>query len=227
MLSGEQLGIRAMLRNPRYCGRVIWNQYEWRKDPDSNLRQRILRPREEWVERTDESLRIVPLELWAQAQQRIARTSEDGNWARRKGKPKYLLSGLLRCAMCGAHYIIVNGLEYGCSSYRDGGACGNAIRVRRESLEESILGPVRRELLSPARVERMAKRMHAYYLEQVRAMQERAAEAPKVIQDITARILRLRERLKHGDADMTPGMIEAAIAHAEEKRRELEAERSP
>jgi hypothetical protein len=35
-------GIRAMLRNPRYCGRVIWNQYEWRKDPDSNLRQRIL-----------------------------------------------------------------------------------------------------------------------------------------------------------------------------------------
>jgi hypothetical protein len=217
-------GIRVMLRNPRYTGTVIWNQYEWRKSPDDNLRKRVLRPREEWVERTDESLRIISDELWQRAQQRIARTAEDGNWARRKGKPRYLLSGLLRCATCGSHYIIANRLEYQCSTYRDGGGCTNGIRVRRESLEESILGPVRRELLAPERVARMAQEMADYYRERLRGMQERAAEAPKEIQDISARIIRLRERLKHGDPDMAPDEIQAAIDRAEEKRRELEAQ---
>ena len=35
-------------------------------------------------------------------------------------------------------------------------------------------------------------------------MQERAAETPKEIQDITARILPLRERLKKGDPVVQP-----------------------
>ncbi len=96
--------------------------------------------------------------------------------------------------------------------------------MRRDVLEDVILGPVRRELLSPERIARIAREMQAHYLERVRAMQERAAEAPKEIQEITARILRLRERLKNGDPDIAGDEIEAAIARAEEKRRELEAQ---
>ena len=172
----------------------------------------------------DESLRIVADDLWERAQQRITRTSEDGNWARRKGKPKYLLSGLLRCASCGAHYIIANAHEYQCSSYRDGESCSNGIRVRREDLEASILGPVRKELLSPERVALMAKEMQSYYAERLRAMQTRAAEAPKELQELTARIERLRERLKKGDPDMTADELQAGIERAEQNRQELEAQ---
>lgn len=217
-------GIRVILRNERYRGVVHWNTSEWRKDPDTGRRKRVPRPRSDWITHVDGSQRIISDELWARAQQRIARTAEDGNWAAPKGKPKYLLSGLLRCGECGAHYVIANRHEYGCSSHIDGRACGNNIRVRRESLEDSILGPVRRELLSPERIAKMAKEMQAYYLERTRAMQTRAAEAPKELQEIGARIDRLRERLRKGDPDMAADEIEAAIARAEEKRRELEAQ---
>ena len=78
------------------------------KDPDTGKRQRITRPRSEWITHVDESQRIVSDELWQRVQQRIARTAEDGHWAAPKGKPKYLLSGLLRCASCGAHFVIAN-----------------------------------------------------------------------------------------------------------------------
>ena len=50
---------------------------------------------------------------------------------------------------------------------------------------------------------------------------ERSA-APRELQELAARIERLRERLQHGDPDMTTEELHAAIDRAEEKRRELQ-----
>lgn len=47
------------------------------------------------------------------------------------------------------------------------------------------------------------------------------AEQPHELQELTARIERLRARLKGGDPDMTPDEIQAAIERAEAKAREL------
>ena len=101
-------GIRVILRNERYRGVIHWNTSEWKKDPDTGKRQRVMRSRAEWISHADESLRIISDALWERAQKRIQTTAEDGHWAAPKGKPKYLLSGLLRCADCGAHYVIAN-----------------------------------------------------------------------------------------------------------------------
>jgi hypothetical protein len=54
-------------------------------------------------------MRIVSPELWTRAQARIKTTTENGHWAVPKGKAKFLLSELLRCASCGAHFIVANG----------------------------------------------------------------------------------------------------------------------
>ena len=64
--------------------------------------------------------------------------------------------------------------------------------------------------------------MQDHYVERVRATQERAVEAPRELQELAARIERLRERLHHGDPDMTADELQAAIDRAEEKRRELQ-----
>lgn len=64
-------GVRAMLRNERYRGVVHWNVSEWRKDPDTGKRQRVVRPRSQWITHADESLRIVSDELFAQATARM------------------------------------------------------------------------------------------------------------------------------------------------------------
>ena len=79
-------------------------------------------------------------------------------------------------------------------------------------------------LLAPARVKRMATEAQAYFEERVRAMQTRAIEQPRELQELGARIDRLRDRLKRGDPDMAADEIQAAIDRADAKRRELQAQ---
>lgn len=60
-------GIRVIVQSERYSGVIHWNTSERRKDPDTGKRRRIMRPRSEWVSHIDESLRIVPDDLWERA----------------------------------------------------------------------------------------------------------------------------------------------------------------
>jgi site-specific DNA recombinase len=221
-------GVRVILRNERYRGVVNWNCSEWRKDPDSGKRQRVERPRSEWITHTDASLRIVSQDLWERVERRMAGTRlKDDPRLKSGGKPKYLLSGLLRCDTCGGHYTITAQQRYGCLSHHDGKACSNDSRVRKDEIEEVILrGPETglAALLAPARIAIMAKEMQDYYVERLRAMETRTAELPRELQELGARIDRLRERLRKGDPDMPPDELQAAIDRAEAKRRELEAQ---
>jgi site-specific DNA recombinase len=167
------------------------------------------------------SLRIVSDDLWNRAQRRTQPANDDKRF-KTGGRPKFLLSGLLVCDVCGAHYTITDQRSYGCSSHHDGRACSNSVRVRRDRIETILLDPIRRELLTPERVEQMAREMQAYYLDRVRAMQTRVVEQPQELHELTARIERLRERLKQGDPDMTADEIQAAIDLATAKRKELQ-----
>jgi site-specific DNA recombinase len=91
-------------------------------------------------------------------------------------------------------------------------------------VESVLLDPIRTELLAPERVQRMATEMRAYFVDRVNAMQARASEVPRELQELRARIERLRERLRQGDPDMAADEIQAAMDRAEAKRRELEGE---
>jgi site-specific DNA recombinase len=219
-------GMRVILINPRYKGEIVWNQSEWRKDPDSGVRKRISRPRSEWITYVNESQRIVSDELWERAQRRLRPVNDDPK-LKAGGKPRYLFSGLLRCDTCGGHYTITSKDAYGCLSHHDGNACSNAVRIRKDRVEEVLLhGPESGigTLLAPQRIDFMAREMQRYYAERVRARQERAVEVPRELQELTARIDRLRERLKRGDPDMAADEIQVAIDRADTKRRELESE---
>ncbi len=211
-----------MLQNERYTGRVHWNTSKWyRKDPSSKKRYRKERPREEWITHVDESLRIVPDALWSQARARFRKTGAK-QWSKAGGKSRVLLSGLLRCGRCDAHYIMCNALEYSWSSTR-GGACKNAVRVRRDHAETVLLDPIRKELLAPARVEKMAQEMRRYFAERMKAVRAKDSERPQELADLDARISRLRVRLKSGDPDLSRDDITAAIERVEAQRAEIEA----
>jgi hypothetical protein len=67
----------------------------------------------------------------------------------------------------------------------------------------------------------MAVEIQRVYNERMAARQKRTEEAPKELQEIEARIARLRERLQRGDPDMAADEIQAAIERAESKRDEL------
>ncbi len=218
--------VRVILKNPLYTGFVRWNVSQFVRDPDSAKYKRRTRPKSEWITYNDEDLRIISNETWAKADARTKVCSSSDQRLKTGGKAKYLLSGVLRCRLCGAHYVMSDARSYGCSGHWNGGACSNRIRVRRDAAERILLGPIRGELISPERRTRMAKEMHASYVERVHTHNKRVESAPQEVIELDARIDRLRDRLRSGDPDLTPDELQAAIERAESKRRELTGPRN-
>jgi site-specific DNA recombinase len=63
---------------------------------------------------------------------------------------RYLLSGLLKCGVCDANFIMSNAAMYRCSSRTNGGSfcCSNRQGVRRDVVEPIVLLGVKQDLLS-------------------------------------------------------------------------------
>jgi site-specific DNA recombinase len=208
-------GVRVILKNPLYTGRVRWNVSQFVRDPDTGKHQRRLREKRDWVEHRDEKLRIVSNELFEQAQTRTC--NPDARLSTR-GKAKYLLSGLLVCGRCGANYVIVDPRRYACSGYWNGGACSNSRRIRREAIEEAILDPIRSEVLSPERVAHMASEMQKFLSDRAAGEVVFTANESAELHELETRLERLRRRLAEGDPDLTDDELQAAIDCAELKQ---------
>jgi site-specific DNA recombinase len=212
-------GVRVILVNPLYTGAQRWNASRFEKDPDTGETLRRRRPQSEHVVSQIEALRIVSDDLFASAQARTRSMTDAEKHLRAGGRAKYLLSGLLKCETCGAHYVIADKLSYACSSFLNGGACTNEVRVNRVSIEGTILNPVRDQLRDSVLVKRMAEEMERNFAALMNAAGARAAAAPRELQELDARL----ERLKGGVADLEADELAAAIARIEAKRTELKA----
>lgn len=160
------LGCRAkasgILRNPIYTGRVTWNKRTGKKVPGTGRRIQERRPEAEWIEYHDESLRIVSDDLFDRVQARLRAARNNTNAANKRGRPpKYLLSGLLKCGSCGAHYTVRNGIHYRCSSQSNGrdNFCEQKRLIRREKAEDLLLADIKRQLLEPGFVKQISKRI--------------------------------------------------------------------
>ena len=57
----------------------------------------------------------------------------------RARRPRYLLSGLLRCGTCGGGFSKISQTHYGCSTARNKGTCRNLLTLRRDDLEAKVL----------------------------------------------------------------------------------------
>ena len=139
----------GILRNEIYIGNVIWNRSEWVKRPGTGTRTYRLRPRDQWIIEEHPELRIVPQELWDRVQARLSHTHPGLPKRGRRGT--YLLTGILKCYHCGGSLTMIDQRCYGCGTRNRGGdaACDNAIRIRRDKLEDRFLSGVREQLLSP------------------------------------------------------------------------------
>jgi site-specific DNA recombinase len=114
--------VRVVLRNPLYTGHVRRNVSQFVRHPDTGAYKRRKRTEAEWVHHHDESLRIVPDELFEKVHARLQRSAR-GNGPRTGRNVKFLLSGFVVCDSCGANYVMVDAYKYACSSYTNGRAC--------------------------------------------------------------------------------------------------------
>jgi hypothetical protein len=135
--------IRAILRNPLYSGRQRWNVSQFVRVPDTdNKYLRRTRAKSEWVVNQIEALRIVDDATFERAQSRTKVRAKSGDERLRSGgRAKHLLSGLLRCSICGEKYILHDWRTYACSSHSEGEDCSNTVRVHRTVIEAVVLDP--------------------------------------------------------------------------------------
>ena len=101
----------GILNNELYVGRLVWNRLRYIKNPDTGKCVSRPNPPSEWVTIAVPELRIVADELWNQVKARqlaMRRVSSNGDPKRfnRARRPKYLFSGLTKCAKCGGGYVM-------------------------------------------------------------------------------------------------------------------------
>ena len=145
----------GILNNSLYAGRLEWNRCSYIKDPRTG--KRVARPnsRKLWEVVEVPELRIVDDEHWNAVKVRQQETAfeigrtDDGQALNRAHRRRFLLSGLLKCGLCGGGYTIVGKDRYGCATRRAKGTCANAITIIRQEIEDRVLSGLKDKLLAP------------------------------------------------------------------------------
>jgi site-specific DNA recombinase len=153
--------IHTILANEKYAGRWVWNKTMFLKDPETGKRAPVARPKDDWLVEERPDLAILDGDLWARVHARLQAVRDAYGAATQYKRPRgqapevysrHLLSGLMRCAICGARITIQssqrkkNGTVYRYGRYRCSfhvtkgpAVCTNAMSIPQPVLEAKLL----------------------------------------------------------------------------------------
>jgi site-specific DNA recombinase len=205
-LKGNTARGYGLLTNPIYSGVTRFNRVRMVKDPATGKRISRVNPAEAIRDAATPELAIVPADVFAAAAVRLARRSHAPHGERRR--PRYLFSGLLRCAACGGG-LSAAGVDKSqrrrlrCSTDKESGTCPAPATFYLDVIERRVLDRLRDELREPDVLAAYVKEYHA-------ERQRLAADAGKkraTMERRLASVLReldraVRELVSH-DGDMT------------------------
>ncbi|WP_374292947.1 recombinase family protein [Paenirhodobacter enshiensis] len=143
----------GILNNEIYIGRLVWNRQQFVPDPVSGKRQARPNPETEWIITDVPELRIIDHPLWdrvkARQEGRKITQTERQAWERRK--PRFLLTGLVKCGCCAGGFSTIGKDRFGCSNSRNKGksVCTNRTGITRQELEGRILTILSDRLMDP------------------------------------------------------------------------------
>ncbi len=157
-INGNRKRGTGILNNELYIGQLVWNRQRFVKDPSTGRRVPRYNPQTEWIRREVSELRIVPQDLWDAAKDRQKSLEKFSGTPHKCNRPRYLLSGLIRCGVCGGGYSKISKMHYGCSTSRNKGlsVCVNRKTIRRDTLEQAVLGALKAPLMHDALADRFS-----------------------------------------------------------------------
>ena len=137
----------GILNNEIYVGTLVWNRQQFVKNPDTGKRVPRFNPESEWIRAPVPELRIVDDKLWekVKAKQRALPNKKEDFWKAKR--PRYLLSGLLKCGVCGGGFAKQNHHRYGCTTNQNKGTCANTLKIHQSKLEQLVLKALRDHLM--------------------------------------------------------------------------------
>lgn len=145
----------GILNNELYVGRVVWNKVRMVKNPETGKRVSRINAPEERQAAAAPHLRIVSDETFDRVHElRIAATRKRPETHRR---PKRVLSGVLRCGVCGAGMSTCGKDKSGrtrirCSAARESGTCPDPKTCYLDIVEAVVISALMAELREPRKV---------------------------------------------------------------------------
>lgn len=198
-VSWSPSSVRSVLFRPLYLGLVVWNKTK-KRNP-WGIQQQRKRPEKDWVRISLLQLQIISEADWKAAHDRLSATRAvylRGTKGELWGRPasnldsKYLLTGLVKCGLCGGSVYVKSSSRkgaraffYGCMTYhlRGRAACSNHHLAPMEAANEAILGVFEREVLHPDVTDTVVRKA----LDKFRASQkEKKQNRERYHQQITA-----------------------------------------
>lgn len=155
----------GVLRNRLYVGVNEWGRTVTKHNRHKGTSKAKVTPQGERLVIPVPHLRIVDDDLFQAVQDRIESRRVAPSSFRGRRRPDYVLSGLIRCGVCGKAYAVVSD-KLSCIGSAREGTCENRRRVAREDLENLVLRGLKGRLLKPELIEP--------YLAEYRAEIERA-----------------------------------------------------
>ncbi len=174
---GDRKRKNGILQNQLYVGKLIFNRT--RKIVDPRTRKALIRanPESEWLIEDVPELRIVDDQLWQSVQDVLGMVQ--ARRPERSRRPKHMLSGIVRCGVCGGAWTVIGRERWGCSRHREGGpaACSNNRTTETASMEERVLKGLQDHMLDPELVEIYVRE---YHLEHARRAKELSRESERL-----------------------------------------------
>ena len=221
----------GLLNNTLYRGILEWNRCSYVKNPRTG--KRVAQPNPENLREVVQvpHLRIVDDALWQKVKDRqrthrtnmssVKTTAEPNadNTLNAAHRPRFLLSGLLRCGCCNGPYSISSRDRFSCSNRKQKGTCNNAITITRQDIEARVLVGLKEKLLAPELVENFV----ASFQEQLRMERVQRAKAKnrldRDLAEVERKVAGIMSAIEDGLYE--PGMKPRLAAIKEEKNRLL------
>ncbi|MCF6216193.1 MAG: recombinase family protein [Emcibacter sp.] len=193
-INGNQKRGTGILNNELYIGRLVWNRLRYMKDPDTGRRISRLNPPEELIIQDVQDLRIIDQELWDQVKirQKKQRQNQKPRMPYRfrdQRRPKYLLSGLLRCGRCHGVFTATSKSYFGCSTRLNKGTCDNHHYIKHDRLETVILNGLKHHLIKPeyfkSFCEEFTEELKRLHYEQTHKISDQKREHDQITKDLT------------------------------------------
>lgn len=148
-LIGSKRRGHGILMNTLYAGRLVWNRVRMVKHPDRPAKRLSrVNPESEWRYADAAHLRIVDQETFDQVQALLADRSIER--PRGRTRPRYLLSGLLRCGACGAGMSMRGrdrkGRRICCTQFMEADTCTNSRGYYLDGIEQAVVTGLKQRL---------------------------------------------------------------------------------
>ena len=225
-INGNRERGTGILNNELYIGRIVWNRQRYMKDPATGKRRSRPNPEKDWITTEVPDLRIVPQELWEAVKARqggMARQTRPDTKRREfweLQRPRYLLSGLIKCGCCGASYTKFGANRFACAGARDRATCSNHLTIRGDDLELAILEGLKERLMEPALFEEFVREFTA----EVNRQRSSIASERKALQADLDRVSRQIDKLVEAIIDGADALaLNARLKLLENQKAHIEA----